>query len=151
MLLLQVKSAPSLLRLCCEVDDINHKIHPKQFGSLKGMSTTFCLIDMVNNWLRTLDTQSQYLRVCFVDFNKAFDHINHNILIKKLLSLGVRESIIPCICRFFSNHHLSVKIDGFQSDWVSVNVGVLQGTKLGPVLFLGMINDLELIYANINH
>ena len=74
------------------MEDIKHNIHPKQFGSLQGTLTTFCLIDMINNWLRTLDTQSQYLRVCFVNFSKAFDRINHNILIKKLLYLGLRGS-----------------------------------------------------------
>ena len=133
------------------MEDIRHKIDPKQFGSLQGMSTTFCLIDMINNWLSTLDVQSRYLRVCFVDFSKAFDRINHNILIKKLLSLGVRESLVPWICSFLSNRRQAVKVDGFLSEWVPVNGGVPQGTKLGPVLFLVMINDLELRSTKMNH
>ena len=126
------------------MDDIKNKIDPKQFGSLKGSSASFCLIDMVNNWLRTLDAPSHYLRVCFLDFSKAFDRINHNILIGKLILLGVRRCIIPWICDFLSNHRQLVKIGGFQSAWGSVNGGVPQGTKLGPILFLVMINDLEL-------
>ena len=133
------------------MEDIRHKIDPKQFGSLQGTSTTFCLIDMINNWLSTLEVQSRYLRVCFVDFSKAFDRINHNILIKKLLSLGVRESLVPWICSFLSNRRQAVKVDGFLSEWVPVNGGVPQGTKLGPVLFLVMINDLELRSTNMNH
>ena len=68
------------------MEDVKHKIDPKQFSSLQGSSTTFCLIDMINNWLSSLDAKSRYLRVCFVDFSKAFDRINHNLLIKKLLS-----------------------------------------------------------------
>ena len=112
------------------MDDVKHKIDPPQFGSPKGTSTTFCLIDMVNNWLKTLNAQSHYLiRVCFVDFSKAFDPINHNILVTKLLSLGVRESLIPWICDLLSNRPRSVKIDGFQSDyWAFVNGNIPQGT-----------------------
>ena len=98
------------------VDDIKHKIDPKQFCSLQGPSTTFCLIDMINNWLSTLDAQSRYLRVCFVDFSKAFDRINQNILTKKLLSLGVRESLVPWICSFLPNRRHAVKVDGFLSE-----------------------------------
>lgn len=133
------------------MDDVNHKIDPKQFGSLKGSSTSYCLIDMVNNWLHTLDAPSHYLRVCFLDFSKAFDRINHNLLIEKLISIGVRRCLIPWICNFLSDRRQSVKIKGVQSDWVHVNGGVPQGTKLGPILFLIMINDLELKSLRTSH
>ena len=111
------------------MEDIRHKIDPKQFGSLQGTLTIFCLIDMINNWLSTLDVQSRHPRVCFVDFSKAFDRINHNILIKKFPSLGVRESLVPWICSFLSNRCQAVKVDWFLSEWVPINGGVPQGTK----------------------
>ena len=68
------------------ISDIRDKIDPGQSGCLKGRSTTYCLLDMVHNWLSHLDSPGQYLRVCFLDFSKAFDRINHNVLISNLSS-----------------------------------------------------------------
>ena len=67
------------------------------------------------------------------------------------MSLGVGRSIIPWICNFLSNRRQSVKIDNSQSEWGFVNAGVPQGTKLGPILFIIMINDFELTSPNTNH
>ena len=92
------------------MEDIKHKIDPKQFGSLQGTSATFCLIDMINNWLSTLDTQSRYLRVCFVDFSKAFDHINHNILIKNCCLLASENLSFPGFEVFFPSAAKPLKL-----------------------------------------
>ena len=96
---------------------------------------------MINNWLKAQGAQSHYLRIFFIDLSKVLDRINHNILVKKLLLLGVRQSIIPWICDSLTNWRQAVTIDGCRSDWVG---GVTQGTKFGLILFLVMINDLEL-------
>ena len=80
-----------------------------QFGVIKGTSTTLCLLDMFHNWLLNLDTPGQYLRICFLDFSKAFDRINLNILVTKLVFLGVRRSLLPWICSFLSNRKQRVK------------------------------------------
>ena len=84
-----------------------------------------------------------------MDFSKAPDRIDHNILIKKLLSLGVRESFVPWICSFLFNRRQAVKIDSSLSEWVSVNGGVPQGTKLDPIVFVVIINDLKLTSAHL--
>ena len=65
------------------IDDVKHHIDPQQFGSLKGTSTTYCLLDMLHSWLSSLDCPGKFLRVCFLDFSKAFDHIDHTILVTK--------------------------------------------------------------------
>ena len=72
------------------------------------------------------------------DFSKASNSIDHTI---KLIKLGVRREIIPLIVDFLTNMWQRVKYQGTLSNWKSLSCGVLQGTKIGPLAFLAMIND----------
>ena len=90
------------------IDEDKHHIDPQQFGSLKGTSITYCLLDMLHNWLSSLDCPGKFLRVCFLDFSKAFDHIDHTILVNKLIYLGVRGWLISWICSFLSGRRQAV-------------------------------------------
>ena len=85
---------------------------------------------MIHTWLAYLDSPGRHLRLCFLDF----DCIGYNVLLEKLLNLGVHTYFIPWI----------IKYAGSTSDWLPITAGVPQGTKLGQILFLVMINNLNI-------
>ena len=100
---------------------------------------------MIHSWLSHLDSPSngKHIRVTFLDFSKVFDRIGHNFFIEKLLDLGVRRSLIPWIINFLGEQRQWVKIGETSSSWLPVTLRVPQGTKLGRILFISMVNDLR--------
>ena len=90
------------------------------------------------------DGNSATIRTVLFDYRKAFDLIDHRILVDKLCKLVQPTRIINWIIDFLSGRSQRIKLaEGCYSKWGSVPSGVLQGTKLGPWLFLILINDLS--------
>jgi len=90
----------------------------------------------------------KYVGTVFVDLKKAFDTVDHNILLQKHNHYGVQELDLKWFESYLSNRKQFTRIDGVDSSIQNINTGVPQGSCLGPLLFLVYINDLPYSVKN---
>ena len=120
----------------------------KQFGFLKGMSTTDAFVEFAESECRSMDSKNHCISI-FLDLRKAFDTVNHVVLLKKPLATGVRGIPLKLFVSYLQNRSQYVSISGAQSALKTINVGVPQGSIIGPILFI-YINDLPQVDARFN-
>nr|CAI5854689.1 unnamed protein product [Callosobruchus analis] len=120
-----------------------HSILPStQSGFRSGHSTTSTLADVCDDYLAAMDVGSVTTAI-MIDLSKAFDSINHQLLISKLHHFGFSESSVIWFSDYLSNRTQCVKVDGSVSALRDVSKGVPQGSILGPVLFTLYVSDLN--------
>ena len=122
--------------------DTKGKLDSDQYGNTKGSSTTHYLIKLTDEAYKSTDLGNATTAVT-IDYSKAFDYVDHNILIQKLIALDVRGIVIKSIRSFLKNRSHCTNVAGVKSRFENITCGVPQGTVSGPRLFVILINGVK--------
>ena len=112
-----------------------------QFGFRKQHSTTLALIEITDNIIKDLEDGKCSAGI-FIDFKKAFDTVDHGILLSKLEHYGIRGPALQWLKSYISNRQQFAHVNGKNSTIQNITCGVPQGSVLGPLLFLIYTNDI---------
>lgn len=121
---------------------LHNNIIANQHGFVRRRSTVTNLLVYTTDLFDNIDKNKQTDSV-YTDFKKAFDRVDHKILLEKIAFNGIRGNLWRWFKSYISNRSQKVVIKGYESDMVSISSGVPQGSILGPLLFILYLNDID--------
>jgi len=113
-----------------------------QFGSVAGRSTTLALIKLCHVIFEASDDSTNMIRILFIDFSRAFDLIDHNVILRKLMENNCPVPLRNWIMSFLNDRVQFVKVENNISGLLNIHAGAPQGTRAGPNCFKLLIRDL---------
>ena len=116
--------------------------YESQYGFRKGNSTELASLEIVNRLLSKMD-KGKVPQAILIDLSKAFDTLDHDILLYKLKGYGLAKKSINVFKCFLTNIQQYVNYDNTNSNFLKITTGVPQGSILGPLLFLIYMNDIH--------
>lgn len=122
--------------------NVNKILIDEQAGFRRNYSCETALQIVLDKWTTAI-SEKMYVGVIFIDFKRAFETIDHNILINKLYLYGIRGDVLKWFKSYMSARKQRTCINGVMSDEREIKYGVPQGSVLGPILFILYINDLK--------
>jgi hypothetical protein len=129
---------------------IKQRVSDNQHGFLKNRSTASNMLTFVNRILRELSNGKE-VDAIYSDFSKAFDRVDHGLLIHKLGDLyGIHGSLLRWFQSYLTSRTQRVSVNGFLSVEIVPASGVPQGSHLGPILFVAFIDDIKYCIQNSN-